>query len=350
MQAPYKIVIIGASTLLGKELNETLADSSYSLSNFVLADEEEKTGQFEAVGDELALIQRIEPSLFERADFVFFAGGPASIEEHAKSAQQAGASIVDMTGASEQQTGVLLRAPWLEDLGQPGAELPSLTTPAVVSPNPAAIALALLMQRIGQLGAVRSASATVLEPASQYGRAAMDELHQQTLTLLNFQSLPRAIYDTQVAFNATPVFGEAARFSLQESEARVRRHYAKLSADRTPLSIQMVHAPVFHGYSFSLAIELAKPVELGHAMAALEGEHVDVILDDADAPTNLSSSGQSEIMVRVRSAEGETKNAPEAATSRLWIWATLDNLKIACLNAMACAQELERLRPRGKVQ
>ena len=36
--------------------------------------------------------------------------------------------------------------------------------------------------------------------------------------------------------------------------------------------------------------------------------------------------------------------------NRFWIWATLDNLKIASLNAMACAMELGRLRPKGKVQ
>lgn len=352
MQAPYKIVIIGASSLLGKELNEALAESNYSHSNFVLADEEEKTGQFESVGDELALVQRIDPSLFERADFVFFTGAAESAIQHMKTAQQAGASILDLTGATESQDGVLLRAPWLEESGAAHTEQPSLTTPAVVSPNPAAIGLALLMQRIEQLGKIRAASATVLAPASEYGRAAMDELHQQTISLLNFQSLPRSSYDTQVAFNAVPVFGEAARFSLGADEARLRRHYRKLRGADSPLLIQMIHAPVFHGYGISLAFELDEAVEIDPVVASLEGEHVEVILEDADAPTNLSSAGQSEIMVRVRAAKdkGESKGSKDAASRHFWIWATLDNLKIASLNAIACAQELERLRPRGKVQ
>ena len=35
----------------------------------------------------------------------------------------------------------------------------------------------------------------------------MDELHQQTVNLLSFQSLPREQYDAQVSFNLLPVAG-----------------------------------------------------------------------------------------------------------------------------------------------
>ena len=51
----------------------------------------------------------------------------------------------------------------------------------------------------------------MMEPASEYGRAAMDELHQQTVNLLSFQTLPREQYDTQVAFNLLPELGEGAK-------------------------------------------------------------------------------------------------------------------------------------------
>ncbi len=341
----YKIAIVGASSLLGKELNEALAESPFASADFVLMDEEEQTGQLEAVGDEVALIQRIEPESFRRADFAFFAGSQEATRKHWKSAHKAGASIVDLTGAMEQEAGVLLRAPWLQDAGEASAEMPGLTTPAVVSANPVAVALALLMQRMEQLGTVRYASATVLEPASEYGRAGMDELHQQTVNLLNFQSLPRMVYDTQVAFNATPVFGEAARAALQDSESRARRHYSLLRAGKHPVMLQLVHAPVFHGYTLSLAVEMDQAVELEHMEAALQGEHIDLIMGDADAPTNLSSAGQSDVLVRVRAADGT-----QEASRQFWIWAALDNLKIASLNAVACAMELQRLRPKGKVQ
>src|SRR5579875_2263076 len=336
MPDPYKIAIVGASSLLGKELNEALAESPFANADFVLMDEEEQTGQLEAVGDEVAVIQRIEPESFRRADFVFFAGSEEATRKHWKSAHKAGASIVDLTGALVQEPGVLLRAPWMQEIGEDAAAMPGLTTPAVVAANPAALALALLLQRMEQLGKVRAASATVLEPASEHGRAGMDELHQQTVSLLNFQSLPRTVYDTQVAFNATPVFGEAARTPLQASENRIRRHYSLLRAGQHPVMLQVVHAPVFHGYTLSVAVELEQAVALEHAQAALQGDHIDLVMGDEDAPTNLSSAGQSDLLVRLRTADSTAQ-----PSRQFWLWIALDNLKVASPNAVACAVELQ---------
>jgi aspartate-semialdehyde dehydrogenase len=340
-----KIAIVGASSLRGKELSEALTESPFANADFVLMDEEEQIGQLENVGDEMTFVQRIDPAGFERADFVFFADSETTTRKYWKAAQRAGASIVDLTAGIENEPGVLLRAPWVQDAGEAGGETPGLATPAVVPAHPVAVAVGLLTQRLDQLGALRCASVTVLEPASEYGREAMDELHQQTVNLLNFQALPKAVYDTQVAFTATPVFGEEGKFRLQEREERMRRHYAALRGKDYPVLLQLVHTPVFHGYGLSLAVEMAQPVALEHVEAALQGEHVDVVMGDADAPTNLSSAGQGDVLVRVRTASGTTEKA-----TQFWIWAALDNLRMASLNAVACAMELQRLRPRGKVQ
>ncbi|MGA7885744.1 MAG: Asd/ArgC dimerization domain-containing protein [Acidobacteriaceae bacterium] len=348
MTETAKIAIVSAGSLRGKELNDVLSESPFAGADFQLMDDEAELGTLESVGDEVTFIQRIEPSSFERASFVFFAGDEALTRRHWPAAHGAGASVVDLSGALEGQPGVLVRAPWVEDeLGaNPGQPSPDLETPAVVTAHPVALALALLLARVTQAAPVRNASATVLEPASQYGRAAMDELHQQTVKLLNFQDLPKQVYDTQVAFNATPMFGEAAKFSLAEGETRMRRHYALLVGERLPQAgIQVVHAPVFHGYGISMAVELAHPLSLDQMEAALAGEHVDVITADGEPPTNLSVAGQPEILVRARPQGGRDPNG-----TKFWLWAGLDNLRIASLNAVACALELNRLRPQGKVQ
>jgi aspartate-semialdehyde dehydrogenase len=355
MTEQYKIAIVGASALRGKELNEVLSESALAAAEFTLMDDEAQLGQLESVGDEVTFIQRIDPDAFAREDFVFFAGSQEATRKHWKSAHKAGASILDLTYALEGDRGVLVRAPWVLDAMREQAadgrqeaknEDPDLSTPAIVPAHPVAVALGLILARLQDLGEVKSAAATVLEPASEYGREAMDELHQQTVGLLSFQTLPKQAYDTQVAFNLVPVLGEAAKISLAASEARIRRHYQILSAGLLPeVAVQLVHAPVFHGHTFSLAIELDEPASPEHVEAALGAEHVDVILGDADAPNNLNSSGQADIMVRVRAHHGEQRES-----NRFWIWASLDNLKLSALNAVACAMELRKLRPLGKVQ
>ncbi len=345
----YRIGIVGASSLVGKELSDELSESLLGASDFVLLDDDEAAGQIAATGDEASFIQRLEPSSFEKMDFVFFAGSAEATKKHWQNARRAEASIVDLTYALEGEKDVLARAPWVaEALAsktlQSGREL-NLNTPAVVAGHPAAVMLALVAARLQTKLPLKSVAATVMEPASENGRLAMDELHQQTVNLLSFQTLPQEQYDAQVAFNLLPSLGEAAKIKLAVTEKRIREQYAEFSGGLLPaLALQVVQAPVFHGYVVSMLVEVAQLATIELIEAALVGEHVDVVSGESDPPSNLSAAGQEDIMVRVSEDVGGN------GVARFWLWMAVDNLKLAALNAIACAGELRRLRPLGKVQ
>jgi len=341
----YKIAIAGASTLLGKELKEALSDSPLAAASFVLLDDAEAQGQLDQVGDEITFVQNIADATFEHVDFTFFCGTEDLTRRHWREALRAGSTVLDLSGALDQETGVLVRAPWLATENVAA----DLFTPAVVPANPAALALGLLLERLQQAAPVTFAAATLLQPASEFGRGAMDELHQQTVNLLSFQDLPRAIYDAQAAYNLLSGLGESATANLSQADARIRRHYAALSAGRWPeLALQVIHAPVFHGHTFSIAVELERPVAVATLEEALCGDHVDLVLEDTDTPSNLAATGQDDVLVRLRPEFGGSRNTNEA--SRLWLWAASDNLRLSAQNAVACAMDLRRLRPKGTVQ
>lgn len=340
----YKIAIVGASTLLGKELKDALAESSLAAADSVLLDEDEGLGQLDQLGDEITFVQPISPDAFEHVDFTFFCGSENLTRKHWREALRAGSTVLDLSGALDSETGVLVRSPWV------GAHEVSvdLFTPAVVPAHPAALALALLMERLQQAVRVREAAATVLLPASEFGRGAMDELHQQTVNLLSFQSLPRATFDAQSAYNLLCGFGENAKANLSGMDARIRRQYLALVGRRlASLALQTISAPVFHGHGFSIFVELERPVDLSTLEEALSGEHVDLVLEDTDSPSNLAATGQNDVLVRLRLEPG-SRNANES--TRMWIWAASDNLRLFAQNAVDCALELRRLRPQGTVQ
>ncbi|MGA3080970.1 MAG: Asd/ArgC dimerization domain-containing protein [Terracidiphilus sp.] len=344
----YKIAIAGASTLVGRELKEALSESPLAASNFKLLDEDDLQGQLDQVGDEVTFVQAIAPDAFERIDFTFFCGSENLTRKHWRDALRAGSTVLDLSGALDQEKGVVVRAPWL------GLETDAvdLFTPAVVPAHPAALALALLLERLRQAAPVHSAFATLLLPASEFGRAALDELHQQTVSLLSFQGPPQQLYDTQAAYNLLAGLGEAAKVSLAAVEARVRRHYAALSQGRWPaLGLQVAHAPVFHGHTFSIAIELDHPVEIAVLEEALSGGHVDLVLEDTDSPSNLAVTGQNDVLVRLRPENDPAHGTRNSSlVSRFWLWAASDNLRIQAQNAVDCALDLRRLRPQGTVQ
>src|SRR6202042_2844532 len=172
-------------------------------------------------------------------------------------ARRAGATIVDLTYALEGEKDVLVRAPWVtEALGDKTQHIGlDLNTPAVVVSHPVAVMLALVAGKLKTRLPLRTFAATVMEPASEYGRAAMDELHQQTVNLLS-------------------ELGEAAKIKLATTEQRIRRHYSGLGDGQLPsLALQMVQAPVFHGYVLSVLVEFGTAASVQEVEAALASEH-----------------------------------------------------------------------------
>ena len=340
----YKIAIVGASTLLGKELKDALSESSLASSDVALLDENEGLGQLDQMGDEITFVQPISADAIEHVDFTFFCGTEALTQKYWREALRAGSTVLDLSGALDSETGVLVRSPWIS-AQEVSADL---FTPAVVPASPAALALAVLMERVQQVAPVRQAAATVLLPASEFGRAAMDELHQQTVNLLSFQAIPKETFDSQAAYNLLCGFGESAKASVGSVEARIRRQYNALGGRRLPaLAIQTISAPVFHGHAFSIFVELERPVDVTALEEALSGEHVDLVLEETDSPSNLAATGQNDVLVRLRMEPG-ARNSNESA--RLWLWAATDNLRLHAQNAVECALDLRRLRPQGTVQ
>lgn len=343
-----KIAIVGASSLLGKELKELLLDSPFAAAELILFDDDDALGQLEQIGDEVTFLGRVTIESFEGVDVAFFTGSKALTERHWQQAVRSNCPVIDLSGTLDTEENVLIRAPWLAG-SKSGADL--LTT-AIVPADPAALVLALLMERLQKAAPVRFAAATVMQPASQLGSGAMDELHQQTVNLLSFQTLPRAVFDAQVAYNMLCGFGEAATTMLADCSERVRRHYHRLAGQDSPMVIQLLQAPIFHGHCFSIACEFAHAIDLSSIEQALSGEHIDLVLEDTDSPSNLSATGQNDLLVRIR-PEGVTETVHIAGSSpvtKLWLWVATDNLRVNVANAIECALELDRVRPRGKVQ
>ncbi len=74
MATEYKVALVGASSLLAKELKECLTESPLAGASFLLLDVEEAQGLLEQVGDEVTVVQVIGENSFEEIDFTFFAG------------------------------------------------------------------------------------------------------------------------------------------------------------------------------------------------------------------------------------------------------------------------------------
>lgn len=339
MQKPLRGVIVGASTLLGKELAEELNAADWDVH---LADAGDADGQIVSAGDEALVIQPLRPDVFDGMDVAFFADTAVTTRTHWQEAHAAGTSVVDLTAALEGQPGVLVRSIWV-----PGGRTPDLTTVAVIPAHPAAVMLAVVASRLAANFQDVRLAATVMEPASQQGSRGLEEMHQQTVSLLGFHTVPKDVYDAQVAFNLRVGLGGEAKLDLREIAAKIRRDIASVAGEgiASRVALQLVQAPVFHGYTMSVFVELPQDSDLATVRKALDGAVVHVTESIEDAPSNETVMQDAGIRIAL------SEEPSQAGQKRgFWLWMGADNLKLAGHHALLCAAELASLRPAEKIQ
>ena len=337
----YRLAIVGAGTLKGKEVAEVLSDRNFPSLDIKLLDDDESLGQLEAVRDEVTFIQNVRSEQFENMDFTFFASDPECTKKNWKTVRKAGSAIVDLSYALEDEPDAVVRSPWVElQLGRTLA-LELQPGPSVVA-HPAAVALASLLLR-DQIAGARQVTAVVFEPASEHGQKGMDELHEQTVNLLSFQQLPKKVFDAQVAFNLLCRYGAQSAPPLAAVEQRILKHYRRIAGENAIVpSLLLVQAPIFHGHAFALHVELERQADVAELSQALAGEHVNLAQLADEAPSNVNAAGQSDILLSLL----PDNNRPNA----VWLWAAADNLRIAASTAVECAETMAASRPRGKIQ
>jgi aspartate-semialdehyde dehydrogenase len=335
MATSLRAVIVGASSLIGKELINEL-NSSHPTWDLRLADTPDSSGQLVAGGEEALVVQPLAPDVFAARDIAFFAADPQVTRAHWREAQAAGATVIDLSSALENEPGAVVRCPWIDT-----ANTANNSASIVIPAHPAAVMLGIVASRLSAAFDHVHLAATVLEPASQQGSRGLDEMHQQTVNLLGFHSLPQEVYDAQVAFNLRVSVGDSAKLDMTQIRSTIRRHLNVIAGNAiaSSISFQLVQAPVFHAYTMSVYAQLPGNTEAGRVRHALHGSLVHLTSPDEEAPSNQSVVEEQGIAIALTEDVATTQDA-----RGFWIWMAADNLKLAARHAVACVEELAASR------
>lgn len=316
------IALVGSESLLGKEIRDVVRERSLPLHLLHIGSEEEESGRLTEEAGEPVVITALDAANLATSDAVLLAG--SSVSSHKAWDLLAGhrdLPVIDVSRTLEDIPAARLAAPLVDT-----AEFHP-ANPSIIA-HPAAISIAMCLSRLSDYK-VRRSLVEIFEPASERGQRGIDELHQQTIKLFQFQGLPKEIYDEQLAYNMLARFGAEADPQLEQIEQTVERHLASLmAAGKVPMpSLRLIQAPVFHGYSFSLWVEFeSAPTRENLAMT---------LMAEDTAPHNVGVAGQNGITIGdVR----PDRNLPRA----FWIWMVADNLRLPAENAI---QLLETVCP-----
>jgi aspartate-semialdehyde dehydrogenase len=345
----YRVAVIGASSLLGKELLNVLEERKFPVSRLVTFedDEDEQALPIVDLTERLQTIVADEYVHEQELDFAFLAARaaarrPAFLERVLKAHQneqpvdEQPCVVVDL---ADNLTGAESRVPFLDRPERGRGSRPPLGAACprlIVAPHPVTIVISSLLLPLAELVPLKGAVAQVFMPASEIGPRAIEELQRQTVNLLSFQKTPQAVFGGQIAFNLLPRIGRAARGSLQHIEDRIRSQLRQYLGERVPLpGLRLLQVPVFYSLAISLYVETSRPVAVEKLRQSLVGERVHMRRFSEQAPSQVEVTGSSDVLLDAICADG-------GHPAGVWIWAAVDNLRLAAENAVEIAELLSR--------
>ena len=315
----YRIGIVNPMTLVGNEIKTILRERSFPAAKVVLLDSTGKaTGALTEVDDEPAVVSAVSDDELEDLDLVFFSGPPSGNREWIERASADRFIVIDVSQPSTIEHGKLAVAGInLENIGADDTLL--------ISPHPVAIPIALILHQIGMLSAIELCTATVVQPASEFEQAGVEELARQTINVLNVHSVPHEVFDRQLAFNLYP--------ALEHNEEFIVEQIRGLTEGDSQTALLITQGTIFHSHTFSLFIKTRDDLEVDQIKARLRDNPAIALPEGDQSFGTIDAAGKDEVLI------GEVRRDP-TIRGGFWVWAVCDNLRrSSALNAVLVAEK-----------
>ena len=346
--AGFRVAVVGASSLLGKELLNVLGERHFPFSRLVTFSDEEAEPELPILDldDALPTSPLDENVTASELDFAFVAARyrhmPAFLDPESSTQGPPLCFVIDLSGvAPAEEPGPsirrsIVRVPFLDRSFPARGSAESADARVYVGARPATIVISTLLLRLGARFHLKRAVAHVFASASETGSHGIDELQKQTVNLLSFQKIPRKVFGGQLAFNLMSRPSGTSGSELLALENVLRQQLQEYLQGRVPLpALRLLQVPVFHSLAVSLFVETDPPAAPEKAGEALRGERIDLRRGARDSPTPVEVAGSDDIQVDSVTADPDHPGG-------LWIWAVADNLRLAAGNAVEIAESLRR--------
>jgi aspartate-semialdehyde dehydrogenase len=293
-----KVGVVEPTSLVGRDVRAVLVERRLPVEKLELFHASPDREGLLTAGDEeeLEFVAPLEPDSLDGCQVAFLCGGGEALARFL-AARADGCLAIDVSGLRSGGPFVLPH----EDSGEllPPGNL-------FLTRDPTAYVLWKALRILGGLGALSGVTAAVDRPVSELGRAAIDELFQQSIALASFKGMPKEILPAQSAFNFYhPVDSESY-------EERVREDVTRLLREEVPVSVLSARAGVFHGHHIRLEARYSGDApEVAEVSEALFETGTGFAEPDAESPEGpVESAGRDETLVlRVSASEGSVRLA-----------------------------------------
>jgi len=336
MPKKYKVAVVGATGLVGREMLRVLEERGFPVGELVLLASERSAGERIEFEGSHHRVEIARAESFAGVEVVLMSAGGTTSKVLSPLAAEAGAVVIDNSSQWRMDPDVPLVVPEVN----PGAIAGYKTKRIIANPNCSTIQMVVALKPLHDSAGLRRVVVSTYQAVSGKGKAAMDELGDQVTALFGQREINTDVFGKRIAFNCLPhidTFQEDG--STREERKMVEETRKILGLPELGVCATCVRVPVFNGHAEAVVAEFERPLSPEKAREVLTGAPGILLQDDPsnlDYPTQLDCDGSDATFV------GRIRTDASAANS-LAFWCVADNLrKGAATNAVQIAEILCR--------
>lgn len=324
------IGIAGATGVVGQEMMHVLVERKVPFSAVRLYASKDSAGELYQVGSDEVMVEELQPSSFEGVDIALFATSAELSKKYVPIAVEAGAYAIDNSSHFRMDPAVPLVVP------EVNAHMITAKTKTIANPNCSTIQLVPILDAVHKAAKLKRVVVSTYQSVSGAGKAALDELWSQTLSIFNQKDMEHDAFQHQIAFNCIPQIDVFLDSGYTKEEFKIINESRKILGNPDlKITATAVRVPVFYSHAESVNIETEGslyPDDLVKILTGMKG--ITVYPNQADYPMQIDTAGTDDIHVgRIR--------RDESVAHGLDLWVVADNVrKGAALNAVQIAELL----------
>ena len=335
----YTVAVVGATGNVGREVLSIMAERNFPTDEVIALASARSVGQEISYGeDDVIKAQYLDDFDFNGVDIVLSSPGASVSANFAPIAAKSGAIIIDNTSQFRMDPDVPLVIPEVNPEAIAGYTKKNI----IANPNCSTIQMLVALKPLHDLATIKRVVVSTYQSVSGGGKAAMDELFNQTKGIFVNQPAQQHqdIFTKQIAFNAIPHIDVFMDDGSTKEEWKMIVETKKILDPKIKISATCVRVPAFIGHGEAINLEFEHGIDEKQARAVLEKAPGITVVDrreNGGYVTQQECAGEDQVFVsRIRS--------DPTVDNGLSLWVVADNLrKGAALNTVQIAEELIRL-------
>ncbi|GMT49473.1 MAG: aspartate-semialdehyde dehydrogenase [bacterium] len=295
----YHVAVVGATGAVGHEFLKVLNQRNFPLKSLKLLASKRSAGKTLEFKGETLKVEELTKDSFEDMDIALFSAGGSISRDFAPHAVKSNCIVVDNSSAFRMESDVPLVVPEVnpQDI--------KTHKGIIANPNCSTIILLMGIYPIHKLSPIKRIIVSTYQAVSGAGVLGIDELIDQSKSVLANKDTINNVFPHQIAFNLfshdTPIndLGYNTEEMKMVNEVRKILHEPDMR-----ITASCVRVPIVRAHSESVNLELEKKLSLDEVRQAIDGFDGAKVVDDREKnyfPMPMDADGQDDVLVgRIR--------------------------------------------------